>query len=203
MVRDLPQFLNPGDVMVFNDTRVIPARLLGFRGQAKVEVLLHRHFLWLMLEGEHEHRIVTGWGAVIIKRCPPHPNPAQPLFASRAQDDVTIWQCFAKPAKRLKPGDRIDFAEDFSATVMEKLASGEIILRFDEDAAALSKKLARYGHMPLPPYIRRGDIASDREHYQTVYAKHDGSVAAPTAGIAFYRIVCCKPSMRRVLRARR
>lgn len=144
-IRDLPSFLKPGDVMVFNDTRVIPARLFGRRREAKVEVLLHKTF------------------AAALGR----------------------WQCFAKPAKRLSPRDVIDFAEDFSAIVVDKLPSGEVILQFREDAAGLQEKLARYGHMPLPPYIDRADAPADRERYQTIYAKHDGSVAAPTAGLHF------------------
>jgi len=138
-IRELPQFLKPGDVMVFNDTKVIPARLLGKRGEAKVEVLLHKR-------------------------------------------KGSAWQCFAKPAKRLKIGDRIDFAKDFHATVVEKLPDGEVVLQFGED---LYSKLEKYGHMPLPPYIRRKDSVSDRADYQTIYAKHEGSVAAPTAGLHF------------------
>jgi S-adenosylmethionine:tRNA ribosyltransferase-isomerase len=139
IISDLPKFLKPGDVMVFNDTKVIPARLFGRRGEAKVEVLLHKH---------------------------------------RGNE----WECFAKPAKRLKPGDRIDFADDFHAAVVEKLADGGVVLQFGDD---ISEKLERYGHMPLPPYIRRSDDVSDRERYQTVYARVEGSVAAPTAGLHF------------------
>jgi len=143
IIRDLPQFLKPGDVMVFNDTRVIPARLFGKKGEAKIEVLLHK------------------------------------------QKPVGIWQCFAKPAKKLKPGDSITFADDFHATVTEKLPSGEIVLQFNYKDKTLHSKLAQHGHMPLPPYIDRPDTKLDVEQYQTIYAKHDGSVAAPTAGLHF------------------
>jgi len=140
-IRDLPQFLKAGDVVVFNDTRVIPARLLGKRGDAKVEILLHK-----CRQGQ-------------------------------------TWQCFAKPAKRLKIGDEIIFAPDFKAQVIEKLASGEVLLKFSEDN--FYTKLELYGHMPLPPYIHRGDNKTDIANYQTVYARHAGSVAAPTAGLHF------------------
>jgi len=151
IIRDLPRFLKPDDVMVFNDTKVIPARLLGKRGEAKVEVLLHKH---------------RGQGA---------------------------WQCFAKPAKRLKPGDHIDFAADFHADVVEKLPDGEVVLSFSPSplrgegwgGGDFYSQLEKYGHMPLPPYIRRSDDASDRAHYQTIYARAEGSVAAPTAGLHF------------------
>src|SRR5688572_15768268 len=106
-VRDLTGFLEPGDIMVFNDTRVIPARLFGMRGEAKIELLLHK----------------TRGG--------------------------NIWKAFARPAKRLSRGDRIRFAPDFQATVIEKLAGGEIVVQFDQ---GMDEKLQRYGHMPLPPY---------------------------------------------------
>ncbi len=129
--------------MVFNDTRVIPARLYGRRNAASVEVLLH-------------------------KQC-----------GSKG------WQCFAKPGKKLKPGDRIEFAENFYATVKDKFSDGQVVLEFY--TSDLRKELERHGHMPLPPYIEKKRHAddSDKAHYQTVYAKHEGSVAAPTAGLHF------------------
>ena len=167
IIRELPDFLRPGDVMVFNDTRVIPARLMGKKGEAKIEVLLHKKLA-----------------------CHPEPQPNDPLqrrgILRFAQDDIILWQCFAKPAKKLKISDRIDFAADFHATVIDKLPSGEVVLQFD-DTASFYQKLERYGQMPLPPYIERQRHASaiDTQHYQTLYAKHDGSVAAPTAGLHF------------------
>lgn len=141
-IRDLLEHVRAGDIMVFNDTRVIPARLFGKRGDAKVEILLHK-------------QLAKG------------------------------WQCFAKPAKRLKEGDTLQFADDFSAQVVGKLDSGEVVLSFEGDDSHFHAKLLQHGHMPLPPYIRRADDAGDQERYQTVYAKHDGSVAAPTAGLHF------------------
>jgi S-adenosylmethionine:tRNA ribosyltransferase-isomerase len=149
-IRDLLQFLKPGDVMVFNDTRVIPARLFGKRDAASVEILLH-------------------------KRLP---------SSSEAEQS---WQCFAKPAKRLRIGDRLDFAENFHASVTAKLPSGEVVLQWDMTSETLHAQLQQHGHMPLPPYIektRRAD-AGDQSDYQTVYARHAGSVAAPTAGLHF------------------
>lgn len=159
-IRDFPSFLRPGDVLVMNDTRVIPARLMGKRGAAKVEVLLHKRINPSPLAGEGE-----------------------------------CWACFTRPAKKLKVGDRIEFADDFSATVHEKRDDGQVVLEFHfpsplagvGGAGGLSSMLARHGHMPLPPYIekKRHADASDDEHYQTVYARHEGSVAAPTAGLHF------------------
>lgn len=149
-VLDLPSLLQPGDVMVFNDTRVIPARLFGQRGPrqpgglpASVEVTLH-----------------------------------QALGLDR-------WAAFAKGAKRLTVGDIITFAADFAATVVEKHDGGEVILRFSCAGPDLMQALETHGHLPLPPYMNRDDDLRDRQDYQTVYARHDGAVAAPTAGLHF------------------
>ena len=168
-IRDLPSFLKPGDVMVMNDTRVIPARLLGKRGTASIEILLHQchpeRRPKAEVEGSH-HDCIRSFGS-----------------HSLAQDDSFLWRCFAKPAKKLKIGDRIDFAPDFFAEVKEKLPDGQVVLHFDSDG--FQEKLARYGHVPLPPYIERPDEEEDKECYQTVYAAREGSVAAPTAGLHF------------------
>ena len=143
-VHDLPALLEPGDLLVFNDTKVIPARLSGLRGEAKVSVTLH-----------------------------------QALAAD-------TWLTFAKPAKRLKSGDRIDFAPDFSADVVRRRAEGDVVLRFDRGGAALMAALQAKGAMPLPPYIRHG-VADERDRadYQTLFARQEGAVAAPTAALHF------------------
>jgi S-adenosylmethionine:tRNA ribosyltransferase-isomerase len=142
-MRDLPHLLRAGDVLVVNDTRVIPARLIGSRGAARVAITLHRDL---------------GGGT---------------------------WRAFAKGAKKLKPGDRIEFADDFAARVLDKHAEGDVTLGFDRDGEAFSAALSRYGHVPLPPYIKRPDDAGDRGDYQTIFAARDGAVAAPTAGLHF------------------
>ena len=141
-VADLPDLLQPGDLMVFNDTRVIPARLVGMRGEARVELTLHR----------------------------------------RCADDR--WKAFAKPARRLRPGDVIRFADGFSAAV-EARDGPEVSLVFDRVGAALAEALQSHGAMPLPPYIGRAADARDHDDYQTVYARREGAVAAPTAGLHF------------------
>lgn len=148
-VRDLPALLLPGDLLVVNDTRVLPARLVGRRGEAGIEVTLHR------AEGPDR------------------------------------WRAFARPAKRLKPDDRIVFASgdegDFAATVAEKAEGGEVLLVFEQGGPALIEALERHGAMPLPPYIKRpdGPSTADQRAYQTVFARHPGAVAAPTAGLHF------------------
>ncbi|HEV7369540.1 tRNA preQ1(34) S-adenosylmethionine ribosyltransferase-isomerase QueA [Arenibaculum sp.] len=145
VVRDLPDLLRPGDLLVYNDTRVIPARLAGRRGEARVEVTLHRR------EGPDR------------------------------------WRAFAKPAKRLRPGDTIAFAPGFSAEVVAKHDEGDVGLRFCVGGEALTAALHRHGTVPLPPYIRRpeGATAQDAQDYQTVFASAEGAVAAPTAGLHF------------------
>ena len=157
-VRELPSFLKAGDLLVFNDTRVIPARLNGVRVREEsvvaVEATLHRR-----------------------------------LSPSR-------WTAFMKPGKRLKPGDRIRFGETqdracllgaLDATVADKGEDGEVTLSFDLMGPDLDLAIAERGMMPLPPYIaaKRPEDERDRADYQTVYAREDGSVAAPTAGLHF------------------
>ncbi len=154
-ITDLPGLLRPGDVLVVNATRVIPARLFGRRGQAKVEVTLTAPE-------------ATGSAAV---------NPG----------GNARWRAFARPAKRLKPGDRIDFGTGLAATVADKGARGEVGLEFDRGGADFTAALERAGAMPLPPYIKRavGGDPRDRDDYQTVFAARAGAVAAPTAGLHF------------------
>ncbi len=143
-VADLPSLLTPGDVVVINDTRVIPARLRGTRRGAKVQVTLHK-----------------------------------------AEPDGT-WKVFARPARKLSPGDIIDFADGFTARVEAKGEAGEVTLSFP-GAGDLFGALAKHGEMPLPPYISRpgGATTADENDYQTVYAARHGAVAAPTAGLHF------------------
>jgi len=144
-IADLPGLLSPGDLLLVNDTRVIPARLHGKRGMATVEITLHR----------------------------------------RLEDGC--WRAFARPAKRLKPGDRIDFGPSFHADVTEKHEAGEITVAPNLTGEVFSRALREHGAVPLPPYIKRpgGPAPGDSERYQTVYARAEGAVAAPTAGLHF------------------
>lgn len=151
--RDLPELLREGDLLVMNDSRVLPARLLG-------------------------RRLPGGGGCEALLLAPMAPDGA-----GRA-----TWSALCRPAKKLKPGTRLDFGA-LAAEVLEDLGEGEkrLALEGDGDIDAL---LDAAGTMPLPPYIlaRRGERASrdeDRERYQTVYAREKGSVAAPTAGLHF------------------
>jgi S-adenosylmethionine:tRNA ribosyltransferase-isomerase len=158
VVGDLPELLQPGDALVFNDTRVIPARLNGIRARedsvVRVEATLHRRL-----------------------------SPAR-------------WSAFMRPGKRLKEGDRVAFGstsdtacelDRLDATITAKHEGGEVELAFDLSGPDLDRAIAAHGLMPLPPYIaaKRPEDERDRADYQTVYARADGSVAAPTAGLHF------------------
>lgn len=144
-VRDLPALLGPGDVMVYNDTRVIPARLMGRRGEIVIEITL-----------------------------------LKPLDARR-------WRALAKKARRLRPGQRIDFAPGLAAIVEAKGEGGEVTVAFEPTAQPLIETLEAHGVAPLPPYIKRAGLPDerDRRDYQTVYATRPGAIAAPTAGLHF------------------
>lgn len=147
-VRDLLTHLKSGDVLVMNDTRVLPADLKGTRTRneatATISINLHK------------------------------------------RDSKESWLAFAKPAKRLIAGDRIDF-DGLIATVSEKRDGGEVQLTFDETGPALDEAIKARGAMPLPPYIgaKRALTEADKKTYQTVYARIEGAVAAPTAGLHF------------------
>ena len=149
-VRDLPSLLRRGDLLVFNDTRVIPARLKGVRGGA------------------------TGRQDVAVEAL-----LIRDLGNGR-------WLSFARPTKRLRSGDGLAFAGGLAAKVEAKNEDGSVVLAFDTIGPAFLASLEKGGAVPLPPYIRGGVAdAQDRADYQTLFAKYDGSVAAPTAGLHF------------------
>ena len=158
LVRELPSLLGPGDVLVFNDTKVLAAALKGERQERAgaatgIEALLHRRL------------------------------------------DQSRWKAFARPARKLKPGDRLCFGDrgrvclagSLEAMVEEKADGGEVILAFDLAGPALDEAINAVGRMPLPPYIsgKRLPDDEDRLDYQTMFARAEGAVAAPTAGLHF------------------
>ncbi len=151
---NLPEYLNEGDLLVLNNTKVIPARLYGGRKRTEGEGLINSELLL--------HK------------------PTNP--------ERTVWESFIKPAKRYKAGDVIHF-EDCSVTaeVLEK-NEDKVTLQFSVNSdAEMFAFLEQQGQMPLPPYIARpdGSTEADKDDYQTVFAEHKGSVAAPTAGLHF------------------
>ena len=141
--RDLPTLIPPGDLLVINTSRVIPARLHGKRDTGSVAELL------------------------LVRELP----------------DAT-WLAMGHPGGKLKPGRRVTFGADSAVEVVEVLGGGLRRIRFVGELDARAT-LAKYGAVPLPPYIKRAPNKADQDRYQTVYATHDGSVAAPTAGLHF------------------
>jgi S-adenosylmethionine:tRNA ribosyltransferase-isomerase len=140
-VGDLPALLRPGDLLVVNDTRVVPARLFGrSAGGGKIELLLVER------QGPRE------------------------------------WDALVRPGRRARPGTVVDFDGGLTAEVLAKGDDGRHRIRFSEEVEG---HLDRIGHIPLPPYIKRPDQETDRAAYQTVYARHPGAIAAPTAGLHF------------------
>lgn len=158
-VLDLPELLEPGDILVFNNTKVIPSRLFGTRyrktpgkeeTQARIELMLH------------------------------------------LREDLHTWRAFARPAKRLREGDQISFSSPdgtyiFSADVVQKGEEGEVVVTFSLSGNELDQAIVYTGELPLPPYIagKRPLDSQDLTDYQTLYAREQGAVAAPTAGLHF------------------
>ena len=150
LVRDLPELLRSGDCIVFNDTKVISARLRGFRlgrgaAMPKIEILLHK----------------------------------------RLSPDAFL--AFARPARKLAEGDALVLGNSLAARVVRRAEAGEVELRFELTGVRLDRQIAIEGEVPLPPYIagKRKADAKDELDYQTMFARYDGSVAAPTAGLHF------------------
>jgi S-adenosylmethionine:tRNA ribosyltransferase-isomerase len=143
-VIELPDLLQPGDVLVFNDTKVIPAQLDGRRGRARIGVTLHKR------EGPRS------------------------------------WWAFVRNARRLRAGDRIDFAAGVSASAVGRSDDATFLIQF-HGQEPVEQLIERAGQMPLPPYIasKRPTDESDRVDYQTVFAREEGAVAAPTAALHF------------------
>ena len=143
---DILDYLSPGDCLVMNNSKVLPARLIGTKEATGIEVEF--------------------------------------LLTKRKQGD--IWETMVRPGRRLKPGDRVHFSEDplLYAEILNYGEGGTRIVEFRYNGNFLDI-LDRVGKMPLPPYIQRESGEGDKERYQTVYCKDEGSVAAPTAGLHF------------------
>ncbi len=141
--RELPELLSEGDILVINDTRVIPSRMIGEIAGARVEVTFVNH------------------------------------------EGGSLWSVLARPARKLKPHLGITFAGNLAAEVVLRDETGRTILDIGAKRDEFFAHLQRYGFMPLPPYLGRNADSTDRHDYQTVFARHSGAVAAPTAGLHF------------------
>ena len=144
---DVADYLDKGDVIVVNQTKVMQARLFGKkeRTNAKIEVFVLRELT----------------------------------------KEENIWDVIVDPARKVRIGNRIYFNDDLWCEVIDNTSSRGRTVRFNEDAGDIFKAIEKIGHTPLPPYIKRDAVASDKEDYQTIFAEVDGSVAAPTAGLHF------------------
>ena len=159
LITDLLEILSAGDMLVFNDTKVIPCRLNGQQNNLNFEITLHK-----------------------------------PVSSDE-------WLAFAKPTRKLEVGKIIKFSEDFEAMLIKKRVEGDIQLKFEIGKTELFEKLKQYGSIPLPPYIKRpkGITFKDKTDYQTLFALHEGAVAAPTAGLHFTQQLLSKLSAKGIL----
>ena len=164
--RDFPDLLRPGDLVVFNNTRVFPARLYGHRKGFKSQPVspqnpAAREFLR---------------GRVEV------------LLTQQLRQDPNEWECLVRPGRKISVGEHLFFGEqdELEAEVIARGEFGERHIRF-ASVPDFFARTDRIGHIPLPPYIARPDSVTDQERYQTVYARDRGSVAAPTAGLHFTR----------------
>ena len=162
--RDFPGLLRPDDLLVMNNTRVIPARLFGHRSGQKSQPLSPQNpAMKEFLQGRCE------------------------LLLTKQLDAPFEWEALVRPGRKIGVGEKLTFGEGnvgLEAEVVARGEFGERKVRF-KAVPDFMARLERLGHMPLPPYIDREDEAGDREMYQTIYAQNPGSVAAPTAGLHF------------------
>lgn len=162
--RDLPDFLRPSDLLVLNNSRVLPARLYGRRSGQRSQPLSPRN--------PASRDFLQGRVEVLLTR--------------QLSAEPNEWECLVRPGRKIGIGERIFFGESqqLQGEILARGSFGERRLRF-APVANFDQMLESLGHVPLPPYITREDQPADRERYQTVYAKARGSVAAPTAGLHF------------------
>jgi S-adenosylmethionine:tRNA ribosyltransferase-isomerase len=178
--RDFPGLLRSDDLLVLNNTKVFPARLFGRRAGLKSQAVSARN--------PAAHDFLRGRVEVLL---------ARQLGSGSGPDkseNTNDWECLVRPGRKIQVGERIFFGEReegagegqdvLQAEVIARGAFGERTIRF-QPVDDFFGRVARIGHVPLPPYIVRPDSAADRERYQTVYARERGSVAAPTAGLHF------------------
>jgi S-adenosylmethionine:tRNA ribosyltransferase-isomerase len=171
LFNDLKNLFTPGDLLVLNESRVLPVRLLGKKPTgAPAEIFLLRPASGVAREP------VSGAGGKMAgaEEAEPHPG----------SEEEKLWEALVRPGGKLKPGRTVDIGPGFSVEILDSDGEGGRIVRLLTELP-VEEALQRYGHMPLPPYIDREDEPLDRDRYQTVYARDPGSVAAPTAGLHF------------------
>jgi len=168
--RDLPGLMQAGDLLVVNESRVLPVRLLGRKPTgAPAEILLLKP--WHGTE-------------VRIREAEPSGTGTQPGTVESSGSGEGLWEALVRPGSKLKPGRKVVVSGELEVEILDSLPGGARLVRLVTDLHD-EEALQRFGHMPLPPYLERDDESLDRERYQTVYAGTPGSVAAPTAGLHF------------------
>ena len=171
--REFPDLLGTGDLVVFNDTRVFPARLFGYRSGERSQPVSRRN--------PAAKEFLKGRVEVLLVQ----PSTVDGQRSTAAENHL-VWDALVRPGRKIGVGEKLWFGEsgELQAEVIGRGEFGERTLRFKpvEDFFAVVESI---GHVPLPPYIGRADDPADRERYQTVYARERGSVAAPTAGLHF------------------
>jgi S-adenosylmethionine:tRNA ribosyltransferase-isomerase len=175
--RDFPELLRPGDLVIFNNTRVFPARLYGRRQGVKSQPVGPRN--------PAARDFLHGRIEVLLTRQVSH--------------DPNAWECLVRPGRKIGIGEHLFFGanDELCAEVISRGSFGERKIRF-EPVPDFFSLLEQLGHVPLPPYISRADSSSDRERYQTVYARERGSVAAPTAGLHFTPEILARIRLREI-----
>lgn len=154
--RDFPSYLQKGDRIVVNNSRVLPARVFGRR------------------EGVHATTSKKEAGGLV-----------ELMLLKQVNRDPVRWEALVRPGRRMRVGEVVHFPGGVSATIVSRGEFGLRVMEFSASPEDFLRWLDSSGHMPLPPYIKRSDDLADRERYQTVYASQSGSVAAPTAGLHF------------------
>lgn len=157
---DIVDYFNAGDLLVWNNSKVFKARLFGRLEASERDI---------DKDGVPDRALLN--------------QKEVEIFLVRPMENPGVWKILAKPGKRVKPGMNVRFASDFFCTVVVKEAEGTILVQFEEDDKEVMAKANKYGHIPVPPYVK--DEPDQIEIYQTVYSKEEGSVAAPTAGFHF------------------
>lgn len=150
---EIENYLRPGDLLVWNNSKVFKARLFG--------------------------ELLSGEGQQLMD----HKKKVIEIFLVRPMENPGVWQVLARPGKHVQNGAKIRFAPGFVCEVILKEPNGTILVQFEDNAETVRAKANQFGKVPIPPYVK--DEVHELEMYQTVYAKHEGSVAAPTAGFHF------------------
>jgi len=184
--RDFPDLLRQGDLVVFNNTRVFPARLYGRRAGLRAQAISARN--------PASRNFLQGRVEVLLTQ-----PPTSERLDQNSADRSEVWDALVRPGRKIGVGEHLFFGPDdeLQAEVIARGEFGERTLRFAPvpDFFALVERL---GHVPLPPYIARADSPADRDRYQTVFARERGSVAAPTAGLHFTTEILDRIRQRRI-----